>query len=109
LTQVKRPPAGGHTLVGMFSWHRPRELGELNLWKFIEKSATRHIAARQPDVLERAVETCRGCRRTRNCDALLASGRDAGLETYCPNVMYLRHLEAMKRHEPRRALIGPDA
>lgn len=93
----------------MFFWRAARELSELNLWKLVEKSGTRRIAARQPDALQRAVEICRGCHRTRNCDAVLASGPDAGIDTFCPNVMYLRHLEAMKRHEPQRELTGPDA
>ena len=88
-------------------WRRARELAELNLWKLIEKHGTRRIAARQADALRRAVENCVECKRTRDCDALVASGGDAGIETFCPNVMYLRHLQAMKRHEPRRDLIGP--
>ena len=90
-------------------WRRARVMAELNLWKLLEIHGTRRIAERQPDAVQRAAQTCRDCNRTRNCDALLASGRDAGLETFCPNVMYLRHLEAMKRHEPLREPIGPDA
>jgi hypothetical protein len=87
-------------------WRRVRDLAELNLWKLLERHGTRRIAARQPDALDRAVANCLDCKQTRNCDAMVASGGDAGTETFCPNVMYLRYLQAMKRHEPKPALTG---
>jgi hypothetical protein len=34
---------------------------------------------------------------------LIVSGRDAEIEAFCPNVMYHRHLDAMKRHHTSTA------
>lgn len=91
-------------------WRRQvRELSELTLWKLLQKRDTRKIAALQPDALARAVERCLGCGRAADCEEMVAAGRDAEIEAFCPNVMYFRHLEAMKRHAPKSNLTGPDA
>src|SRR5574341_756578 len=91
-------------------WRRKvRDLSELSLWKVLQARGTRKIADQQPEKLEVAVERCLGCDRMATCEEMIAAGRDAEIEAFCPNVMYFRHLEAMKRHAPKRNLVGPDA
>jgi hypothetical protein len=91
-------------------WRRKaRELSELPLWKLLLRRGTERIAARQPQALSAAAERCLACRHAGKCEELIAAGRDVEIDALCPNLMYLRHLEAMKRHEPKADLLDPPA
>ena len=77
---------------------RVNGLAELSIWKVLARRGTRRIAARQPEVLGHAVERCLGCSDAARCAGLLAQAKYDALEAFCPNVMYFKHLDAMKRH-----------
>jgi hypothetical protein len=95
--------------MGLMSvWGRMvRDVADLPLWKILRLRGTGAIAKRQPDALELAVDRCRACGKMAKCQELVAGGRDREIEAFCPNVMYLKHLEAMKRHAPKKDLLGP--
>jgi hypothetical protein len=90
----------------MFRWWRRIE--KLQLWEVLRRRGTRAWANQNPRGLEFAVERCVSCAQVKACERdLLSAEADARLETYCPNTMYLRHLDAMRRHNPP-SLTGPD-
>ena len=92
-------------LFGM--WRRAvRDVGELQLWEVLRRRATRRAAARDQRALALAVERCMVCRSTTQCEHVLAAGQDERINAFCPNVMYLKHLDAMARHAPREELLG---
>ncbi len=88
--------------------HAVRDVGELPLWEVLRRRATRKAASRNRQALAFAVERCTVCRDTPRCEHLLAAAQDEKIHAFCPNVMYLKHLDAMKRHEPKEDLLaGP--
>ena len=92
----------------MSTWRRMvRDVAGLPLWKILRLRGTGGIAGLQRDALRLAVERCQGCGKMAKCRELVAAGRDREIETFCPNLMYLQHLEAMKRHAPKEDLLGP--
>ena len=89
-------------------WRRKaRVLAELPLWKLLRLRGTDRISLRQPQALEGAAERCLACRHAGRCEELIAAGRDVEIDASCPNLMYLKHLEMMKRHEPKADLLDP--
>lgn len=82
-----------------------REIENLELWKVLQGRGTRKLANRSPQALVFAVERCAACRHVPECGHALEAGRDGALEAFCPNTMYLRHLDAMKRHALKRSLL----
>ena len=82
-------------------WRASRDAKQLELWEILERRAIRELAARNPQALVAAAERCRDCRQADECARLIVDGRDAEIAPFCPNVMYIRHLEAMKRHHLR--------
>lgn len=88
------------------AWRRAvRPIAELQLWEVLRRRGTRRRANQNPQALEFAVQRCTECRHPEECSRLLAAGKDAELEKICPNTMYLRHLDAMERHAPKRDLL----
>ena len=86
-----------------------RKVADLELWELLRRRGTRALASHNPGALEFAVERCTACKRVHECAADLATADgDARREKYCPNSMYLRHLDAMLRHAPKRSLTGSD-
>jgi len=75
-----------------------RTLEKLQLWEALQRRGTRRLANQNPQALAFAVERCTSCRHVPECDHLLEGGSDRAIEEFCPNTMYLRHLDAMKRH-----------
>ena len=91
-------------------WRRSvRDPGRLNLWEALRRRGTRRLAHRHGRSLEFAVERCIQCPAETRCERALATGGGGTIDAFCPNAMYLRHLDAMLRHEPKRSLLGPDA
>ena len=88
---------------------RMTDLSGLSLWKVLHARGTREIANQQPQKLELAFERCLGCADAVRCGKLLDEGNYSALEGFCPNVMYFRHLDAMKRHAAKPSLTEPDA
>ena len=80
----------------MFRWWR--KLEDLELWEVLRRRRTRALANHNPRALDFAVERCAVCRQAEECKRLLAADWDSGIEELCPNTMYLRHLDAMRRH-----------
>jgi hypothetical protein len=90
----------------MFRWRR--KIDELQLWEMLSRRGTRRLANRDARALEDAAERCTGCKHVRQCESdLKLPDPIGGLEEYCPNIMYLRYLDAMQRHDPP-SLTGPD-
>ena len=82
------------------AWRRlVRDAGTLELWQVLRRRGTRRLANVYPPALASAVERCTECRDLAQCRRLLAADWDSGIESFCPNAMYLQHLDAMKRHE----------
>jgi hypothetical protein len=97
---------------GLFSaWRRAvRNIAQLQLWEVLRRRGTRNLADANAQALGFAVERCASCAVSRECDRVLADGPDTiPLESFCPNTMYLRHLDAMQRHAPKRDLLGPES
>lgn len=95
-----------HSLFG--AWRRAvRGIEQLQLWEILRRRGTRRQANVNPQALAFAVERCTECRHVEECSRLLAAGEDAELEKLCPNAMYLRHLDAMKRHAGKPELTEP--
>ena len=88
-------------------WRASRDPEQLELWEILRRRGTRELAERNAQALAAAAERCRDCRHPDECARLIVDGRDAEIAALCPNVMYLRHLDAMKRHH-LRSLTGPD-
>ena len=85
------------------AWRQARrEIEKLELWQVLHQRGTRVLARHNPQALVFAVERCTSCRHVPECDRLLEGGSDRALEQFCPNTMYLRHLDAMKRHARAR-------
>ena len=84
-------------------WRASRDVEQLELWEILQRRGTRELAARNPQALVAAAERCRDCRQADECARLIVAGRDAEIEAFCPNVMYHRHLDAMKRHHASTA------
>ena len=78
--------------------HARREIEKLELWEVLQRRGTRRLANQNPQALAFAVERCSACRHAQECEHLLEAGSDRAIEGFCPNTMYLRHLDAMKRH-----------
>ena len=90
----------------MFRWRR--KIDELQLWEMLRRRGTRRLANRDALALAAAVERCTACKHVRRCESeLTVPGPSRQLEEYCANIMYLRYLEAMQRHDPP-SLTGPD-
>ena len=85
-------------------WRASRDVEQLELWEILRRRGTREIAARTPQGLVAAAERCRDCRKADECARLIVAGRDAQIEAFCPNVMYYRHLDAMRRHAGKPGL-----
>ena len=77
--------------------HARREIEKLELWEVLHRRGTRSLANHNPQALAFAVERCTDC-HLQECDQVLKAGADRAIEQFCPNTMYLRHLDAMKRH-----------
>jgi hypothetical protein len=91
-------------------WRRAtRELSRLPLWEILRRRGTRKLADRQPQALANAVERCAQCADMTRCEQLIAAGQGDQIEAFCPNTMYLRHLDAMRRHAPKSNPVGPDS
>jgi hypothetical protein len=81
------------------AWRRARrEIEKLELWQVLHQRGTYGLARHNSQALAFAVERCMACRQVPDCGRALEAGPGRGLEAFCPNTMYLRHLEAMKRH-----------
>ncbi|HEX5767096.1 MAG TPA: DUF6455 family protein [Burkholderiales bacterium] len=81
------------------AWRQARrEIEKLELWQVLHRRGTRRLASHNPQALAFAVERCTGCRQAPQCGQEIAAGSDRAIETFCPNTMYLRHLDAMRRH-----------
>lgn len=90
-------------------WRRSiRDAGRLKLWEVLRRRGTRRLAHRHGRSLEFAVERCIQCSVEKRCEHALATGGEGKIDVFCPNAMYLRHLDAMLRHEPKRSLLGPE-
>jgi hypothetical protein len=92
------------------AWRRAvRNISELPLWEVLRRRDTRKLAGRNERALAFAVERCTTCPHPEECIRLLAAGQDEKIEAFCPNAMYLRHLDAMERHarkeEPKQDLL----
>jgi hypothetical protein len=83
-----------------------RDVGKLPIWELLHRRGIRKIAARQEGAVGIAADRCMVCSSMAKCEQLLAAGRDAEIDAFCPNVMYLRHLDAMKRHATKEDLLG---
>jgi hypothetical protein len=95
-----------HSLFG--AWRRAvRGIEQLQLWEVLRRRGTRKAANQNPQALAFAVERCTECTHVEECDRALKSGGEAELGKFCPNAMYLRHLDAMKRHAGKPDLTGP--
>lgn len=93
------------SIFGM--WRRAsRDVSQLQLWEVLRRRGTRRAAARDERALAFAVERCTVCRSTTECEHILAAGQDEKIHAFCPNVMYLKHLDAMKRHAPKEDLLA---
>ena len=92
------------------AWRRAvRDIAQLQLWEILRRRDTRKLANQNEQALAFAVERCIACPRPEECSRLLAAGQDEKIEAFCPNTMYLRHLDAMQRHAPKKDLLaGPD-
>jgi len=89
-------------LVG--TWRRARrEIEKLELWEVLHRRGTRRLANQNPQALVFAVERCTACRHVEECGRLLNAAGDRAIEQFCPNTMYFRHLDAMKKHAARHA------
>lgn len=75
-----------------------REIEKLELWEVLHRRGTRRLANQNGQALVFALERCTACRHVPECGQGLEAGPDGALEAFCPNIMYLRHLDAMKRH-----------
>ncbi|MGH8518696.1 MAG: DUF6455 family protein [Panacagrimonas sp.] len=96
------------SIVGL--WRRAtRDLSLLPLWEVLRRRGARKLAEQQPQALANAVERCTQCADMTQCERLLAAGQHAKVEGFCPNAMYLKHLDAMQRHGPKRELLGPES
>jgi hypothetical protein len=85
------------------AWRKTvRPIKQLQLWEVLKRRGTSRLANANPQALGFAVERCMGCRHLRECDRLLAVHWDTGLGEFCPNAMYLGHLDAMKHHAAAR-------
>jgi hypothetical protein len=81
------------------AWRHARcEIEKLQLWEVLQRRGTRRLANQNPQALAFAVERCVACRSADECEHLLEAGSDRAIEQFCLNTMYLRHLDAMKRH-----------
>jgi hypothetical protein len=63
----------------------------------VASRGTRRLANHNLQALAFAVERCTDC-HLQECEQVLKAGADRAIEQFCPNTMYLRHLDAMKRH-----------
>ena len=84
-----------------------RGIEQLQLWELLRRRGTRKLANQNPQALAFAVERCAECRHPEECSRALALGQEAELAKFCPNTMYLRHLDAMKRHAGKPDLTEP--
>ena len=92
----------------MFRWLSGlwrRDIGSLGLWDVLRRRGLRRAANHDPQALANAVERCTCCRDSIGCSRLLAAGQVDELADFCPNAMYLAHLQAMERHAPKRDLV----
>jgi hypothetical protein len=81
------------------AWRQARrEIEKLELWQVLHRRGTRGLADHNPQALAFAVERCAACRQLPECGHEIEAGSDRAIEAFCPNTMYLRHLDAMKRH-----------
>jgi hypothetical protein len=80
------------------AWRARGDPSRLLLWEVLRRRGTRKLANGNEDALRFAVERCTSCRDAQECDRLLAAHWDSGIESFCPNTMFVRHLDAMKRH-----------
>jgi hypothetical protein len=76
-----------------------REIEKLELWQVLHQRGTRSLANHDPQALAFAVERCTECLHLEQCESVLEAGSDRAIEQFCPNTMYFRHLDAMKRHD----------
>jgi len=91
------------------AWRRAvRDAAELELWEVLKRRGTRRAASENPRALAFAVERCTECRSIAECRRILAAGHDQKIPAFCPNAMYLKHLDAMQHHAPKRDLLGAD-
>ena len=80
------------------AWRHARwEIEKLELWEVLHRRGTRRLANHNLQALAFAVERCTDC-HLQECEQVLKAGADRAIEQFCPNTMYLRHLDAMKRH-----------
>jgi len=98
------------SIVLILGWWRSSVRGsdKVRLWEVLRRRGTSRLAHRHGRSLEFAVERCLQCRAESRCERLLEAGAEARVDAFCPNAMYLRHLDDMLRHEPKRSLLGPD-
>ncbi len=75
-----------------------RTLEKLQLWEVLHRRGTRRFANQNAPALVFAVERCIACEHVEECEHQQKGGSDRSIEEFCPNTMYLRHLDAMKRH-----------
>jgi hypothetical protein len=93
------------SIVGL--WRRAtRDLSLLPLWEVLRRRGTRKRADQQPQSLAFAVERCTQCASMSECERLVAAGELDKIEAFCPNAMYLKHLDAMERHAPKKDLLA---
>jgi Family of unknown function (DUF6455) len=78
--------------------HARREIEKLELWEVLHRRGTRRLANHNPQALVFAVERCTACRQVPECGHVIKAGSDRAIEAFCPNTMFLRHLDAMRRH-----------
>jgi hypothetical protein len=92
----------------MFEWVLGlwrRDISTLGLWDVLRGHGLRGAASHDPQALAKAVERCTRCRDSIGCSRLLQAGQLDELAEFCPNAMYVAHLQAMKRHAPKRDLL----
>jgi len=92
----------------MFQWLsrlRPRGIDRLQLWEILRRGGLWRAARSDPHALAAAAERCTKCGGSLACSKLLAAGQDEKLAEFCPNAMYVAHLRAMERHQPKQDLL----
>lgn len=71
--------------------------GELQIWRTMRRRGiTREDTVGQEVSLGRAVRRCVMCPSIDDCDQWLSSGKQDGLDLFCPNAAFFDHIERQK-------------